>query len=271
MKRQKLTLARVRLSRIPFKLIILLLILALASVAGTASLVKFLSRSEYFEIRDIMANEPIRGELSYLKGRNIFSVNLKRESDNLSDDYPNYRAIWLIRVLPDRIFIEFIRRKPVALVRMYKYMFVDDQGVLFDIPKGEGITDLPSILGLETRIFGPKSGKKYSSRELIACLQIINEAGRFRWFRVYKIEKLDVSNIDNISIFLRLPAKNHILEPFGQLPVEQLLEVKVDATDIRAKLRILVQLLREVRNDSGKIKYVDLRFKEPVIKFKDVR
>jgi len=269
MKRQRFLKPGVKLIRFPFKLAIILLIAASAIAFGLSSLAGFLSRSDYFTVKDIISNEPMRGELSYLKGRNIFALDLRRQQDILRDDFPDYRQVRLIRVLPNRLYAEFVKRRPVALVRLYKYMFVDSEGVLFDMPKDERITDLPVILGLETRIFGPKSGRRYSSRELLASLDIIREAARFRWFRSYRVEKVDVASLNSISLFLLVPARNRAVKTPDL--AGELLEVKMDASDIRAKLRILVELLREVKDDSAKIRYIDLRFKEPVIKFRDVR
>jgi cell division septal protein FtsQ len=262
MKRQKPQPAHSKTGGFPFKLVLFLLFLVILLSAGTITLAKSISQSSYFTIKDIFANEPDQTQLKYLIGRNIFSVDLKQEADDLTAEYPAYRAIRIIRVLPDRIYIEFIRRKPIALLRMYKYMFVDSTGVLFDIPRDQTITDLPAITGLETRIFGPKSGRKYNSKELLAAIEIILEGQKFRWFNTYRIERIDVASLESISIFMRLPKDQQAV---------QLLEIKMDSREIRNKFRVLVQLLKEVKGDSGKIKYVDLRFKEPVIKFKDVR
>lgn len=256
--------------RFPFKPVIIsaIIFLALGLIAGY--IWDILRNSEYFRIKDVVTKDSQFVDLSYLVGRNIFSVDLKRESGYILDSYPNYQKIRLIRVLPNRIFVDLIERSPVALVKLYKYFALDNEGTLF-YPEGElqGL-DLPVIVGLETRIFGAKPGKKYNLKEVMLALSIIREVKANRILKNCKIRKIDVSSAANASLFI--PFKVKAPANFANQPpqdFESLLEVKLGEDNIRDKIILLGGLLLQTKNDLANMRYIDLRFKEPVIKMKE--
>jgi len=217
--------------------------------------------SNIFTVKEIQVKGYLSADLSYLKGRNIFSIDLKKESQDIARYYPNYSGISLSRIFPSRIFVEFIERRPVALIRLYRYFAIDESGIIFYIQSTESPEmDLPVITGLETRLFGPKPGVKYNIKELNLALEILREAKRTRILRYYKIRKLDVSNAASSSIFIPI-ARNVIGD----------LEVKLGSNDIANKMAILAGLIINGKNDISGIKYIDLRFNEPVIKLNDAQ
>jgi cell division septal protein FtsQ len=126
--------------------------------------------------------------------------------------------------------------------------------VLFDITPELGQPDLPLILGLDTKIFGPKLGQKYNIRELMLALNIIKAVQKNNELKDCKIKKIDVAYPNNTSFF-----------------IAEGLQIKLDEDDIEGKINILSTLLIRVKDELVNIKYIDLRFKEPVIKFKDVK
>lgn len=215
---------------------------------------RILRNSEYFKIKDIVAKGVDSIDLSNFKGRNIFMLNLQEESNRLSALYPTYKRIRLIKVLPNRLFVDFISRKPLGIVKLYRYFCVDEDAALFDVPAQLQELDLPLILGLDTKIFGPKPGRIYNIKELNLALDIIKEVDKNRNLKDYKIKIIDVANLTNASFFLN-----------------EGLEIKLGGDDIRNKINILSSLLIQIKSEQRNIKYIDLRFKEPVIKFKNVQ
>jgi len=233
----------------------------------------FLMTSDYFKVKEIMFNESNNTvDPSYLKGRCIFNLDLAKEAENITEHYPTYRKIRLIRMPPNRLFVDFVRRRPVAIVRLSRQFCIDAEGVLFDPPQEPQEGDLPYILGLETKIFDPKPGKKYNNRELILALSIIKEVRSNRLLRDYGIKKVDVTNLSSVSLFISEPQKQQAIKAQPPiLPAEVFFEVKLDAQDARGKVNILSGLLSQIKNDSGNIKYIDLRFREPVVKFNEAK
>lgn len=244
--------------------IISLTILFLVIIVGHFS--RILQASEFFKIKEIIIAKSNQADLSYLKGKNIFTVDLKKESRYILESYPDYRKIWLVRIFPNRLYADFKRRIPLACVRLYRNFYVDDDLVLFDIPGGSEIQDLPVIVGLETKIFGPRPGKKQEIKELALALSIIKEIERNKALKDYKIKKIDVSGLDSASFFMLLPPSylNSARPQFN--PVPAILEVKIGQGNIADKVNVLASLLAQMKKDSVNLKYIDLRFKEPVIR-----
>lgn len=213
--------------------------------------------SDFFKIEDIIIKGKQNLDLSYLKGRNIFSLAIARESAELAEVYPDFKFVRIVRVLPNRLFVDFISRKPVALVKLYRYFCVDEEAVLFDLPREEA-PDLPLILGLETKIFGPKSGRKYNLKELNLALEAVGEFKKSRALKDYKITTVNAAKAASLSLSITP----------GQVKG---IEIKIGEDDLGARLNILANLLFQEKKAVGKIKYIDLRFKEPVIKYNDAQ
>ena len=247
----------------PVKLLILLLIIFLANCFIVGYIWKKCSVSDYFRIKEIIVKDADAADLSYLKGRNIFILDLKKESEYILESYPGYNKINLVRILPSRLFVDFIKRNPVALVKLYKYFALDEDGVLFNALAQPEESGLPVILGLETKIFGPKPGRSYNIREISFALDTIKEIKRSRALKDYRIKKLDVSTRANASVFISLPGQKGAQE--------SLLEVRLGADNIENKIAILGGIFSQGKFDLYKIKYIDLRFKGPVVKNKDAK
>lgn len=209
---------------------------------------------DYFKITEVISKDPTSFDFSYLMGKNIFSIDLKKESSYISEPFSACKKIRFVRVLPNRIFIDFIKRKPLALVKLYKDFAIDEQGVLFEISDQAFDKDLPVVLGLETKIFGPKPGVKYNLKEVQTVLDLIKKIEKNKILSKYKINKLHIRDSDSISMFIDLG--------------RELIEIKLPQDAIREKLYILQGLFAKSKNSLYNIEYIDLRFTEPVIKLK---
>jgi len=205
---------------------------------------------DYFKVKEVVIVGRAQDiNLAYLKGSNIWKVDLDRESRLLSLQYPAYRKVNLYRVLPDRLYVTFQKRKPVALVKLARYFYVDDQQVLFDVALQPGQGDLPVITGLNAKLLAPDSGKRYNVPELNFALTLIREFRRIKALNTLKIRRINIENAGCASRFL-----------------SETLEVKIGSDDIADKLNILSSLILQSGRDVLNIKYIDLRFDEPVVK-----
>jgi len=266
MTRHKLDLPRPKNKKRGFSLNVVVVIIILGLlVLGCLSLGKAIKNLDCFKIRQIIikGNDPI--DLSYLKGRNIFDLDLDQASGDLKEFYPTFKSIRLIRVLPDALSIEFFKRQPLGIVKLYRYYCVDIDAVLFDIRQDFDSTQLPLIVGLETKIFGPKAGRAYNIRELNVALDIIKEINKSRGLREYKLLRIDLSR----------PAETFfILAKSKATPITKIVpsfEVKIGTDYIKDKIDILESLLVQTKEKNTQINYIDLRFKEPVIKYRDAK
>ena len=246
-----------------------LIIFAVVSALILLSAVFFFSNLKnlsIFTIREITVKQGAAIDLAYLKGKNLFSIDLARESQNARLRYPVYKRIRLIRILPDRVYVDFVKRRPVALVKLNtKYYSVDEDAMLFDAGSVLNANDpawqtLPVMTGLDSKIPNPRPAVRYYLPELGFGLKIISEAEKNKGFRDFRIVSLDLSVPGNTLMFLTLPS----------LANAGIVEVKLGKEQIISRLRILEGLLYQFKKDWNSIKYIDLRFKEPAIKFIDM-
>lgn len=238
--------------RIPFKAALLLMLLAVAYF-GLTALIKGLKNLDYFKVREVVVSSGEESsDFAYFKGQGIFNIDLDSEAGRIWQLYPSYKRVMIIRVLPNRLFIKFVKRQPLAYVKLYRYFCVDEELVILDAPGGSEGGDLPVILGLETRIFGPKVGRRYNVPELALAVGIINEIQKNRLNRYIKVKTINVSDAAN-AFFI----------------TDSGIEVRVGRENAKSRIAVLRDILSHSRNELSNIKYIDLRFKDPVIKLKE--
>lgn len=245
-------------------------IILLASCFIMGYIWKAASLCDFFKIKEVVIRQGNPEKFAYLEGKNIFNIDLKEESRRILAAYPDCSRVRIVRILPNRIFIDLIKRKPLAFVKLYKYFVIDEEGVLFSTQSRPEDLELPVILGLETKLFGPRSGSKYNIKEFLLALDIIKEVSKNQVLRNYRIKKIDVAKSSSASISISLSFKQDTSAGQPQLTPEGL-EVKLGEANIKDKMAMLADILIDTKKDSSGIKYIDLRFKEPVIKLKDVK
>lgn len=254
---------------LPKRLILVLLAVILGVIFAGAAALRILENSSYFKIRDVVLRCDEGLDLSYLKGRNIFALNLRKEAGYIQGFYPDYKAVKLVRVFPDRLFVYFLKRKPVAVLKLYRDFLMDKEGVLCNPSAEEQGPHLPVVVGLETRIFGPSAGKKYRLKETELVLEIIREFERNRALKGYSIKKIDVTRPSDTSIFLLFPAESSDFSGDNNRGIAYGgLEVKLGEGNIGRKVAILGGVIKRGREGLAGIRYIDLRFNKPVVKYK---
>jgi len=207
----------------------------------------------------------------YLKGRNIFKLKLDSEAASALSHCPACRNVRFLKVLPDCIVVDFVKRQPVAMAKFYKNYAIDREGVLFNPAGSAEEADLPVIYGLETKIFGPKPGVRYKRPEVGLALDIIGEFNAGRALKNFSLKKVDVANAESAKIFMLMPRQD--ADYTSSVPRMEWtgFEVRVGEGGIKQKMMILGGLLMHSEKELANIEYIDLRFNEPVIQFKDKR
>jgi cell division protein FtsQ len=100
-------------------------------------------------------------------GVNILSLDLDGVRHRVTD-HPWIASAVISREIPDRIRIEIVERKPVALVKGQQFYLLDDGGVCFSSAAPANHVGLPIITGFNPEI--PASGCKLP-REFTALIQ----------------------------------------------------------------------------------------------------
>jgi len=256
------------------KVLVAKVIAAVVLISLALTLYQRLKRFEYFRVDQVTVRQGsniIHDEMNfvYLKGRNIFDLNLEKEASNVASHYSSYQKIRITRFLPAHLVVDFLEREPLACIKSNRLFYIDENLILFELPNNSVELDLPVVTGVDKYVSGAKYGAKCSSGGVASALNIIKQIKGNKVLKAYKIRKLDMSGSDNAAtIFLVIsPAADYTVTDF--LAPQQLLEVKLGWEDTRNKLALLATLLAQVKNNIHNIEYIDLRFKEPVIKFKE--
>lgn len=240
-----------------FKVSIFLTIIFLALFLLIGYIWKVLTTSDYFCIKKIIVRN---SDLSfdYLKGKNIFNLDLSEESQRTFLKCLDCRRVRLTRALPDCIVVDFLKRQPVALVKLYKNFAVDAQGILFYPGADIQQEALPLIYGLQISAFTQKKGGLNKYPALSLALNIIKEFKANKAFKGFVLNRIDVVSLASGGFFIFLPRPAD-----GRLSG---FEVRIGSDNIKQKMMILGGLVIQARKDWQNIKYIDLRFKEPLIK-----
>lgn len=255
---------------LPIKIIFLLVIISLAFSFVIGYIWKVLTTADLFSVKQVVVRNS-DNQFEYLKGKNIFGLNLSNEAWKVYLKCPDCRRVRFTRVLPNCIVVDFLKRKPLALVKFYKNFAIDEQGVLFYPDAATEELGLPVIYGLETKIFAPKPGVSYKRPELGLALSIIKEFKASRSFAGFALKRINVANLESAGFFMLLPRQiaNYTLA----VPQAEWMgfEVHTGANNIRQKMMILGGLVIQARKEWTNIKYIDLRFKEPLIKLNNAK
>ena len=219
-----------------------------------------------FKIKNIVVKEGKALDFSYLKGRNIFTLNLEQESRRILQAYPYYKKVRLVRVMPNMLFVDCARRSPLACVDAGRRLYVDENNVVYSLPAQNPVPQVPVIVGLERKIGMPRNSRNNGTQDLSYVLSIIQEAKVA--LNAQTIQRIDMSQKGQASLFI--PFKNADILRETQRKnlraVPEGLEVKIGFDDIKSKIKILSELLKQASDELYNIQYIDLRFKEPVIK-----
>ena len=255
---------------LPIKFFSCLVIILLAFSFIIGYIWKVLTTADFFAVKQVVVRNSDQ-QFEYLKGRNIFSLNLGNQAWEVFLRCPDCRKVRFTRILPNCIVVDFLKRKPVALVKFYKNFATDEQGVLFYSDPATEDPELPVIYGLETKIFAPKPGVNYKRSELGLALSIIHEFSSNKSFAGFTLKRIDVASPGSAGFFMLLPRQivNYVLP----IPKAEWLgfEVRTGVNNIRQKMMILGGLVIQERKEWANIKYIDLRFKEPLIKLNNVK
>jgi hypothetical protein len=243
-------------------------IIFLVLYAGGVYSLRWIRSCGYFLVKDVFVNARKAENVSFLKGRNIFTLDLKRIARYISELYPVYKNIRIIRILPNQLFVELQERSALAVVKLGRYYYVDRELALWDADALSQKPDLPVIVGLENKLAAPSVGSEYHIPQLAFALDIIQATHGDRVLGSYRIARIDIKKPGMVSFFI--PVASRPLDPQSENELTlQDLEVKINPGRVNENINILSGLFTQFNNDLATIQYIDLRFKEPVIKYKD--
>jgi len=237
-----------------FKPFLIILLIGFFCFVGVRKAFFFVKNSSYFQVHRITCSVPSRAKslqkFLYLKDESIFDVNLGGLQKQLEWSFPEVGAIRVFKRFPDEILIVFKERPPYAAVLLgSNYFLIDRQGfTVSKDPSSQGM--FPLIRGLPSPLKNAALGQRIASEQLQMALKILDLFSQNKALRPFVIGKIDIGNLSRISFYLG-----------------DQLEVVIDKENIQDKINTLGVILEKAKLDWERIRYIDLRFQEPVIKY----
>ncbi|MDP8265986.1 MAG: cell division protein FtsQ/DivIB [Candidatus Aceula meridiana] len=243
--------------RVPvFRYFVVLLLVGFLLFVSGRKILGLIQNAHYFKVKEIVCASDTQFDyvkkFSYLRGKSIFKVNLAEVQKELQWAYPQAAQIRVARRFPSQIVIELETRMPFARFAMQGVNgTIDSKGYV--ISKSiDGQDSLPIIVGFSVSEKDIKVGSAISSQALKVAIKIVSEFNRIGALSSYQIQKIDVKNLSKINFYLT-----------------QKFNIILDQDNIVEKLHLLSAVLSRAKLDIEKICYIDIRFKEPVIKTND--
>lgn len=240
----------VSISRIAFIRAIVFLFIGFVLFTGYVDAVEFLTASPLFEIKDVMIDRSIQfidlRSLKDLKGSNIFKVDIKKLDRQISQRYPYIAQLRVVRQLPDRILILAKKREPLMQVfYKKKYLTFDTEGVALYYTLTPA--DLPQVFGL-TMEQGLFLGGRIHAQGLNKAVDILNMLKSSPYLRRWRVHAVQAANLSKIDLL-----------------VGENMHVILDQENTADKIELLQMLVSANKVNLNQVKYIDLRFKEPII------
>jgi cell division septal protein FtsQ len=209
-------------------------------------------RTKLFSVKTVVMDPSVpfysSSEVNQLHGKNIFDVNVGALQNRLAKKYPQVTYIRVIKRFPDQVIIFAKNRNAFAQVQIGSRVYVlDKDGVILG-ESGEMERKLPLIRGVNAGRFAPRAGFSLVAPKLPVALTILKAFQDSPSMASYPISRIEVDNLSRINLY--------ILDN---------LNIIVDHEDIKNKIKMLELILTQGKIDLATTKYVDLRFKEPVL------
>jgi len=183
-------------------------------------------------------------------GTNVFLVDLNSFKERIARAHPELRDIVVRRALPNRLIVQARQRVPVAQVYGDRPYFIDKDGVFLPYAKDSANEEMtPIITGIRP---SPTRGGTLQKEKIDKALFLIEAASMNQKLSKYKIKKIDITDSRNISFF------------FNAADAEKV-EIKIGEGEFTKRLDVLSTVLQQLGGDIHRVKYIDLRFEDPIV------
>jgi len=232
-------------------------VLFLVSFSLSVYAVQSLKNLPFFKVKNVIIREGLAirddrdADFQYLIGKNIFTLDLKKHAQFIQSMYPSYRTARLVRFFPNQLCVDLMKRKAVACINTQPPLYIDDRMIFFESVDPAAEKGVPAVYGLDGANKRFRSGARCSHQGLLFAVRVLQAAKKGKVLRGYPIERVDIHDPQYVSLFFPGP-----------------LEVRIGQDKLEDTLQILGSLLSQVGNGVANIEYIDLRFKDPVIRFK---
>ena len=213
--------------------------------------VDFLTNADIFDIKEVMVDQSISfidtQPLVALKGQNIFSVDLEKIHQHISNRYPQISQLRITRQFPDTVKVLAKKRDVLLQIQTgNKFLIVDTEGVTMfytAVPLA-----YPRVHGIPLQGHKVTLGTVSSIKELSFAVRLLTLLKSHPHTSRLKVISLDAGNLSKL-----------------ELMVMPNIKIIIDQEDLPQKVDMLELLLQNGKINWNNVKYVDIRFKEPII------
>ncbi len=129
---------------------------------------------------------------------NLFTLRLREVAKGL-ESHPWIEHVKVRKVFPDRIWVEVVERKPIAILQLEELYYIDDKGVIFS-PLGD--TDrynFPFLTGLNRETL--EKNPEEANCLIMKALELLRIAERERSFPLEEISEIHMEKTFGVHCF----------------------------------------------------------------------
>ncbi len=207
-----------------------------------------------------------------LIGENLWTLDIRTLADELARQQPWLKEVRVVRQLPNAIRIDAIPRQPIAQVRLDRWYPVDREGFILSQASAEPLPQLIRVEGFERDGTALKVGKENTDERLQLALRVLAKLRRAPPAISRRLLAVNVADPHQIRFLLTLSSTT-VLTPITMQPGEPQAMSGDGATEVRCgsedeldtNLQRLGAALKAVTRQSLGVRYIDVRFQEPVV------
>lgn len=212
---------------------------------------RVITRSEAFCVTEVRlpANSALKLPKPSLVGRNIWAVDIGALARELNTQQPHLKALRVIRLLPQVLQVEAIARRPVAQVLLRSWHPVDRDGYI--LPSSGATPDerLVILRGVEDPAAPLASGKRNTGERLQRALRLIDQLRSSSGLAGHQLSVVDTADPEQVTFVL-----------------DEGMEIRCGSqAQLTQDLKRLRTVLQQVAKHEMRVRYIDLRFQDPVI------
>jgi len=219
--------------------------------------ISFLQNTEMFKVKEVIYSPSLgyidANQLDRYKGKSLFEISLKDIQTRLQREYPDMDSLRVVMVFPNRLVIQAQKREPFMVIENNdKDIVVDKFGIVIQAIARNPL-DLPKARGIKAYV---QKGvlKPYPDRDVKYAIKIVESVMKNPYLNAYSVESVNMAQRSKIELYLR----------HGMLNLKPLF-VLLDHEDIAQKIHKLGILLSQGDLELQDVKYIDLRFREPIL------
>jgi cell division septal protein FtsQ len=234
------------------KFILITLLVAGIGFGITRGLMYLFHNAKYFEVRSVVIDPSLqfinKRDLRNLIGKNIFEIDLKAIQNRLSYKYSQASELKVIKRFPSQISIVAKKRLPFVQIQAGdRVAILDEDGVVLSGAEVDK-KGLPIIFGVKVDNRSLVRGVPFKGVDVQIALSITDFFNANKSLSSYRITTINVENLSKIYFTLSND-----------------LQVILDRNNIAQRIKVLGVVLSQGKLDMKHVKYIDLRFKEPII------